>query len=56
MSPLQQAQQLLESWSDELKAELPNGVRIFDAHVHLGDDIARRTTARWSTLARAAVA
>jgi uncharacterized protein len=39
MSPLQRAQQLLDTWSDELRAELPADVRLFDAHVHLGDDI-----------------
>jgi len=39
MAPLERAQQLLDTWSRELRADLPNGVRIFDAHVHLGDDI-----------------
>jgi len=39
MAPLERAQQLLETWSRELRADLPNGVPIFDAHVHLGDDI-----------------
>ena len=39
MAPLERAQTLLDTWSQELRAELPDGVAIFDAHVHLGDDI-----------------
>ena len=33
------AQELLESYEEELRAELPKAVEIFDAHVHLGNDI-----------------
>jgi uncharacterized protein len=39
MPPLERAQELLETWSSELRTDLPDGVPIFDAHVHLGDDI-----------------
>ena len=39
MSPNDRAQQLLEAWREELKREMPADVDIFDAHVHLGDDI-----------------
>jgi uncharacterized protein len=37
--PFVRAQELLESYEDELRAELPGGAEIFDAHVHLGNDI-----------------
>jgi predicted TIM-barrel fold metal-dependent hydrolase len=37
--PLEQAQELFSAFEAELKAELPAGVDIFDAHTHLGDDI-----------------
>src|SRR5438132_5396403 len=33
------AQELVERWDDELRRELPEGAEIFDAHVHLGNDI-----------------
>jgi uncharacterized protein len=36
---LQRAQQLVGIWEDRLRAELPAGAEIFDAHVHLGTDI-----------------
>ena len=36
---LARAQVLLDAWSEELRGELPADVEIFDAHVHLGDDI-----------------
>ena len=39
MAPLEQAQKLLETWGEELRAELPQDVAVFDAHVHLGEDI-----------------
>ena len=39
MAPLERAQSLLETWSRELRGDLPDGVPLFDAHVHLGDDI-----------------
>lgn len=35
---LQKAQQLVERWNEQLRAELPEGP-IFDAHTHLGHDI-----------------
>jgi uncharacterized protein len=36
---LERAQQLIGSYDDELRSELPRGVEIFDAHTHLGSDI-----------------
>jgi predicted TIM-barrel fold metal-dependent hydrolase len=36
---LQRAQELIGRYDEELRAELPAGADIFDAHVHLGDDI-----------------
>jgi uncharacterized protein len=37
--PFVRAQELLERYEEELHAELPRDVEIFDAHVHLGNDI-----------------
>jgi predicted TIM-barrel fold metal-dependent hydrolase len=37
--PLDRAHQLFSLFEDELRAELPAGADIFDAHVHLGTDI-----------------
>jgi predicted TIM-barrel fold metal-dependent hydrolase len=37
--PLSRAQDLLASYDDELRRLLPEGAEIFDAHVHLGNDI-----------------
>jgi predicted TIM-barrel fold metal-dependent hydrolase len=37
--PLERAQKLFAAFEAELRAELPAGVDIFDAHTHLGDDI-----------------
>ncbi|HET8895567.1 MAG TPA: amidohydrolase family protein [Gaiellaceae bacterium] len=37
--PLERAQELFAQFETELRSELPAGVDIFDAHVHLGDDI-----------------
>jgi uncharacterized protein len=39
MDALARADRLLAAWSDELRAELPSNMRLFDAHTHLGDDI-----------------
>ena len=39
MEPIERAQQLLKSYSDELSQLVPAGCPIFDAHVHLGTDI-----------------
>jgi uncharacterized protein len=36
---LERAQRLLATYDDELRRELPPNAAIFDAHVHLGDDI-----------------
>ena len=36
---LQRAQELLALYEGELRGELPEGADIYDAHVHLGDDI-----------------
>jgi predicted TIM-barrel fold metal-dependent hydrolase len=36
---LQRAQALIAGYDDELAREMPQGVEIFDAHVHLGHDI-----------------
>jgi predicted TIM-barrel fold metal-dependent hydrolase len=36
---LELAQELVARWDDELRREVPEGAEIFDAHVHLGDDI-----------------
>jgi predicted TIM-barrel fold metal-dependent hydrolase len=37
--PLSRAHQLLSSYDEELRRLLPQGAEIFDAHVHLGNDI-----------------
>jgi predicted TIM-barrel fold metal-dependent hydrolase len=37
--PIQRALELIESYDDELRRELPAGAGIFDAHTHLGNDI-----------------
>jgi uncharacterized protein len=37
--PLSRAQELLASYDDELRRLLPEDAEIFDAHVHLGNDI-----------------
>ena len=39
MQALDRAQGLLASWQQEVLNELPADVAVFDAHVHLGDDI-----------------
>src|SRR3954454_17483617 len=36
---LARAQKLFDSYDEELRRELPVDAEIFDAHVHLGDDI-----------------
>jgi uncharacterized protein len=36
---LQRAQDLIAGYDRELEAELPEGIQVFDAHVHLGHDI-----------------
>jgi predicted TIM-barrel fold metal-dependent hydrolase len=37
--PFERAQELFAGFETELRAELPAGADIFDAHTHLGDDI-----------------
>jgi predicted TIM-barrel fold metal-dependent hydrolase len=37
--PLSRARELLSSYDEELQRLLPQGAEIFDAHVHLGNDI-----------------
>src|SRR5205807_2317951 len=39
MTALDRAHELLDAWHEELRHELPPNAEIFDAHVHLGDDI-----------------
>jgi predicted TIM-barrel fold metal-dependent hydrolase len=36
---LTRAHELFAVWREELRGELPEGARVFDAHVHLGDDV-----------------
>jgi predicted TIM-barrel fold metal-dependent hydrolase len=36
---LQRARELVAEWDEELRRELPAGADVFDAHVHLGNDI-----------------
>ena len=39
MDTLERERRLLAAYDDELTRELPAGAELFDAHVHLGDDI-----------------
>jgi predicted TIM-barrel fold metal-dependent hydrolase len=39
MDTLQRERRLIEQYDEELNRELPRGAELFDAHVHLGDDI-----------------
>ena len=39
MGALDRAHELLATWREEVRHELPPDVEIFDAHVHLGNDI-----------------
>jgi predicted TIM-barrel fold metal-dependent hydrolase len=39
MDALARAQELLATWREEVRRELPADVELFDAHVHLGKDI-----------------
>ncbi|HZT92146.1 MAG TPA: amidohydrolase family protein [Gaiellaceae bacterium] len=39
MDAVARAEQLVERWSDELRALVPAGADIFDVHTHLGHDI-----------------
>lgn len=39
MTPFDRARTIVESYETDLRAELPEGAFLFDAHTHLGDDI-----------------
>ena len=39
MTPLDRAATIVEAYATELRSEVPEGVNLFDAHTHLGDDI-----------------
>ncbi len=39
MTPLERARAIVDRWDEELRRELPENVRLFDAHTHLGHDI-----------------
>jgi predicted TIM-barrel fold metal-dependent hydrolase len=36
---LDRARKVLARWDEELRGELPEGAEVFDAHVHLGEDV-----------------
>ena len=39
MTAIERARAIVEAWDEELRRELPENVRLFDAHMHLGHDI-----------------
>jgi len=39
VTPFDRARTIVETYDADLRAELPEGVLLFDAHTHLGDDI-----------------
>jgi len=39
VTPFDRATTIVEAYAEELRAELPEGAYLFDAHTHLGDDI-----------------
>jgi predicted TIM-barrel fold metal-dependent hydrolase len=39
MDALERAREVVAGWEERLRADLPAGVEIFDAHTHLGNDI-----------------
>ena len=39
MEALDRAQKVLARWDEEVRRELPPGAEVFDAHVHLGQDV-----------------
>ena len=39
MEALDRARKVLARWDEELRRELPDGAEVFDAHVHLGEDV-----------------
>jgi predicted TIM-barrel fold metal-dependent hydrolase len=39
VTPTERARTIVDSWNEVLRRELPEDVRLFDAHTHLGNDI-----------------
>jgi predicted TIM-barrel fold metal-dependent hydrolase len=39
MEPLERARQVVASWDERVRAELPPNLELFDAHTHLGVDV-----------------
>ena len=39
VTAIERARTIVEAWNDELRRELPESARLFDAHTHLGNDI-----------------
>jgi predicted TIM-barrel fold metal-dependent hydrolase len=39
VTPLERARAIVDDWDEELRRELPENARLFDAHTHLGHDI-----------------
>jgi uncharacterized protein len=39
VTSIERARTIVEAWNDELRRELPENARLFDAHTHLGNDI-----------------
>jgi uncharacterized protein len=39
VTPLERARAIVDGWDEELRRELPENARLFDAHTHLGHDI-----------------
>jgi uncharacterized protein len=39
VTAIERARTIVDAWDDELRRELPEGARLFDAHTHLGNDI-----------------
>ena len=39
MEALDRARNVLARWDEQLQRELPEGAEVFDAHVHLGEDV-----------------
>jgi predicted TIM-barrel fold metal-dependent hydrolase len=39
VTALERAREVVSSWEEELRRELPEGAHLFDAHTHLGNDI-----------------
>jgi uncharacterized protein len=39
VTAIERARTIVDAWDEELRRELPEGARLFDAHTHLGNDI-----------------